>query len=598
MRQARAHADRRSDRRRLTEARRELGQRRRQSGEEPTEDDRGRTFRPSQQRLRSVITSELLDKYTPARPRSTSPAALERATVPTAATDYAARRDRDQCDVHERRSGLGSRRPTTSASPATAFTSTDRSWAHGRDVLHAEGSCLRDELHVLDRCLRQARKPLPEDDDHRIDRGLPAASPACACRRQDTAVAADRARRQRDLEIEPHLGWSPSVDNVAVTGYDVSKDGGAAGTTSSTSYLLGPPLLRVELHLRREGLRRGREPIAAATSPRYGTLATGAAADTQAPSPGRAPRDLRQQSTRSRSPGQHLPTNVGVAGYGAYRNGSLAGSTNSTSYTVSGLTCGTGYTLAVDAYDAAGITRRRRQSRRRRAPVRSPQTLKRRRFRWSACDWRNADVDHRCLERLERQRRRGRLPRLQRQFHGGFHDIDLLHRVRPVLRHDLHARGRRLRRSGEPLVAGEHHDSTTACAPSGQALDVQPPTTPAGLHVTSATTSSITVAWTASTDNVGVTGYGLYRSGTSTGTTTSTSATFSGLCLRHRLHAGCRRYDAAGNRSTQATVSSPTSACLPAADTQPPTTPGNSKRRLRPPIRSRLPGPPRPTTSV
>jgi hypothetical protein len=46
--------------------------------------------------------------------------------------------------------------------------------------------------------------------------------------------------------------------------------------------------------------------------------------------------------------------NVGVAGYRLYRNGSVAGTTTQTSYTYTGLTCGTGYTLALEAYDAAG----------------------------------------------------------------------------------------------------------------------------------------------------------------------------------------------------------------------------------------------------
>ena len=46
--------------------------------------------------------------------------------------------------------------------------------------------------------------------------------------------------------------------------------------------------------------------------------------------------------------------NVGVTGYGVYSNGTLAGSPTATSYTVSGLTCGTSYSVAVDAVDAAG----------------------------------------------------------------------------------------------------------------------------------------------------------------------------------------------------------------------------------------------------
>ena len=46
--------------------------------------------------------------------------------------------------------------------------------------------------------------------------------------------------------------------------------------------------------------------------------------------------------------------NVGVTGYGRYLNGTLQSSGTGTTYTYSGLTCGTSYTLGLDAYDAAG----------------------------------------------------------------------------------------------------------------------------------------------------------------------------------------------------------------------------------------------------
>ncbi|WP_043433567.1 fibronectin type III domain-containing protein, partial [Cystobacter fuscus] len=46
--------------------------------------------------------------------------------------------------------------------------------------------------------------------------------------------------------------------------------------------------------------------------------------------------------------------NVGVTGYDVYRNGSLAGSSTSTSYTVGGLSASTAYSFSVKAKDAAG----------------------------------------------------------------------------------------------------------------------------------------------------------------------------------------------------------------------------------------------------
>ena len=45
---------------------------------------------------------------------------------------------------------------------------------------------------------------------------------------------------------------------------------------------------------------------------------------------------------------------VGVAGYTVFLNGAPVATTPATSYTVGGLFCGTSYTVAVDAYDAAG----------------------------------------------------------------------------------------------------------------------------------------------------------------------------------------------------------------------------------------------------
>ena len=46
--------------------------------------------------------------------------------------------------------------------------------------------------------------------------------------------------------------------------------------------------------------------------------------------------------------------NVGVAGYGIYNAAELVNTTAGTTGIVSGLTCGTNYTLAVDAFDATG----------------------------------------------------------------------------------------------------------------------------------------------------------------------------------------------------------------------------------------------------
>ncbi|SEL16229.1 chitinase [Stigmatella aurantiaca] len=76
--------------------------------------------------------------------------------------------------------------------------------------------------------------------------------------------------------------------------------------------------------------------------------------DTQAPS---APSNLTSPSKTATSVSLAWGAsndNVGVAGYDVYRNGSLAGSTGSTSFTVSNLTASTAYSFSIKAKDAAG----------------------------------------------------------------------------------------------------------------------------------------------------------------------------------------------------------------------------------------------------
>lgn len=87
--------------------------------------------------------------------------------------------------------------------------------------------------------------------------------------------------------------------------------------------------------------------------------------------------------------------------------------------------------------------------------------------------------------------------------------------------------------------------STTA-QPGG---DTQAPTAPTNLASTAQTTSSITLSWTASTDNVGVTGYDVYNGTTLATTVTGTTATISGLAADTSYTFTVKAKDAAGNVS-------------------------------------------------
>jgi acid phosphatase len=91
--------------------------------------------------------------------------------------------------------------------------------------------------------------------------------------------------------------------------------------------------------------------------------------------------------------------------------------------------------------------------------------------------------------------------------------------------------------------------------------DTTPPSAPSGLAVTGTTPTSISLGWNPSTDDVGVTGYGIYVNGSSVGSTPATSYIFGGLLCATTYQLGVDAYDAAGNRSTQTTMLATTSPC-------------------------------------
>lgn len=59
--------------------------------------------------------------------------------------------------------------------------------------------------------------------------------------------------------------------------------------------------------------------------------------------------------------------------------------------------------------------------------------------------------------------------------------------------------------------------------------DTAPPSVPAGLTSSSITNTSVSLSWNASTDNVGVAGYEVYRNGVLVTSTSTTTAVVTGL---------------------------------------------------------------------
>jgi chitodextrinase len=103
---------------------------------------------------------------------------------------------------------------------------------------------------------------------------------------------------------------------------------------------------------------------------------------------------------------------------------------------------------------------------------------------------------------------------------------------------------------GQGLGTNSFSVSATAGGGGGGG-DTTAPSVPANLAVTGVTNSSASLSWSPSTDNVGVSGYRVYRNGTQVGTTAGTSFTDSGLSASTRYTYTVAAYDAAGNVSAQ-----------------------------------------------
>src|SRR6185437_6383018 len=225
-------------------------------------------------------------------------------------------------------------------------------------------------------------------------------------------------------------GWTASSDNVGVTGYRVFADGTLSGTTAGTSYTVNALAcgtshqIVVDAHD-----AAGNNSTQASATMATATCAPPPPGDTTAPS---TPCGLAVTAAglTTLSLGWAASTDdVAVVGYGVYLNGALVATPGTTSFTISVLTCGTSYTVAVDAYDAAG------------------------------------------------------------------------------------------NRSAKATLTS----STVVCP------DTTAPSVPTGLATSAVGQTSLTLSWTASTDNVAVTGYGVYKNGTLTASPSGTSVSLTGL---------------------------------------------------------------------
>jgi chitodextrinase len=149
-----------------------------------------------------------------------------------------------------------------------------------------------------------------------------------------------------------NLSWTASTDNVGVTGYDVYQGAILKGsTTTATTFAITGLTASTAYAFTVKAKDAAGNISAASNTANVTTLA----ADTTAPS---APTSLTASGTTYNSTNLSWTAstdNVAVTGYDVYQGAVLLGSTTTaTTYPVTGLTASTAYAFTVKAKDAAG----------------------------------------------------------------------------------------------------------------------------------------------------------------------------------------------------------------------------------------------------
>lgn len=401
-----------------------------------------------------------------------------------------------------------------------------------------------------------------------------------ACR--DTqAPSSPTALRASTTQTSATLSWTAARDNVAVAGYAVLQDGVRVGETTSVSYLLaGLACGRTyAVSVDAYDAAGNRSQAAAVTvttracssAPPPPPPPRPPAADTQAPTvPG--PIDVTSTSdTTITITWAASSDNRGVAGYGAYLDGTRVTGTPRTTLTFSGLSCGTSYIVAVDAYDAA-----RNQSEQASVVAGT-----------SPCEA-EADTEPPTAptELIVEAAGQTKLTLAWKAASDN----------RGVAGYGLYVAGNLVASTAETDftlseltcgteytvavdaydAAGNRSDATSLdveTASCQSETDTQPPTTPEDLAVTAASETGLELAWQPASDNVAVAGYGVYVNETLVAKSPGTSHTLGRLTCGTDYGVAVDAYDAAGNRSERTAIEARTSDCPSVGDSEPPSAP-------------------------
>ena len=363
------------------------------------------------------------------------------------------------------------------------------------------------------------------------------------------------------------LSWAPSTDNVAVAGYRVYRGGVLVASPANPTYT-DTGLTNGTAYSYKVAAVDGSGNVSAQSSAVSATPV--APPDTTAPS---VPAGLgaTPASTQVTLAWTASTDNVGVTGYRVYRGGVLIAAPSGTSYTDTGLTNGTAYTYRVAAVDAAGnVSAQTTAVSATPADTTAPSVPS-----GLAATAGDAQVALSWTASTDNVGVTG-----YRVYRGG---VLIASPSTPYYADTGLANGTAY---SYKVAAVDGSGNASAQSSAVSATPVAPPDTtapsvPAGLAATPGN-GQVALAWTASTDAVGVTGYRVYRGGSLIAAPSGTSYTDTGLANGTAYSYTIAAVDAAGNVSAQTTAVSATPAdtTAPSIPSALATTPGDAQIAL------------------
>jgi len=350
------------------------------------------------------------------------------------------------------------------------------------------------------------------------------------------------------------VSWTASTDDTGVTGYQVFRNGTQVGTTTTTSYTDATVAYSTTYSYTVKAYDAAGNVSAASSAV---SVTVPAKVDTTAPSVPAGLASSNVTSTGATISWTASTDDTAVTGYQVLRNGTqVATVTTGTSYTDTSLAASTTYTYTVKAYDAAGNVSAASSALSVTTPATGGNTATV--YYKYPTSWTTVNIHYAptggswtttpgvamsaaCTGWDVYTVNLSAATGLQVTFNNGSGTWDNNSGANYQLTQGISA------------ISGGVITKANPCAP-----DTTAPSVPAGLAKGTVSATSVALSWTASTDDVGVTGYQVFRNGTQIGTSTTTSYTDATAAAATTYSYTVKAYDAAGNVSAASSALSVT----------------------------------------